>query len=189
MPTQQYLLLASFLAIKTTKEGMNWVTCQKQKKKKFELRAFLNSSKHLLYQKFLNRLYPLVFYSKSMNDLRLLVKRRVILYEILSNAKSNCVSNCWPLGPTSSNMKQNHLLLDSSENLPRIKSNQWSFHSIHTKLQYENRHWLFKWVTSNLPLFCNTEDLQSEWSLFKILNYKNYWMQRWHKLLLWMWRA
>lgn len=42
------------------------------------------------------------------------------------------------LGPTSSNMKQNHLLLDSSENLPRIKSNQWSFHSIHIKLQYEN---------------------------------------------------
>lgn len=56
----------------------------KTEEKKIELRAFLNSSKHLLYQKFLNRLYdPLVFYSESMNDLRLLVKEE----------KSNTIRN------------------------------------------------------------------------------------------------
>lgn len=35
-------------------------------------------------------------------------------------------------------------------------------------------HWLYKCVTSNLPLFCS-RDIQSDWTrlLFKILNYEN----------------
>lgn len=50
--------------------------------------------------------------------------------------ENDWVSQYWPLGPTSPNLKQNHLLLDCYENSPKIKSVTFSLICI--KLQFEN---------------------------------------------------